>query len=46
MAIILNIPYTRKNICLKLPNYLETHDKILKQRTFTYNNLHLLGFLL
>ena len=26
--------YTEKNICLKLPNSLETHDKILKQRTF------------
>ena len=26
--------YTEKNISLKLPNYLETHDKFLKRRTF------------
>ena len=24
--------HTEKNICLNLPNYLETHDRILKRR--------------
>ena len=33
---------TEKNICLKLPNYLEMHDKIVP---FS-NNSHFLGFLL
>ena len=36
---------TEKNSCLKLPNYLETHDKFENYVLFS-NNSHLLGFLL